>query len=432
MTTHPIERETLTPHVPSVCFRGDELTAEKHTFAGTHRSIPPEETLRRIRPCFPRAGITRLANITGLDRIGIPVTLAVRPNGRTLSTNAGKGLTLENALVSGAMEALELHHAEVEWRPSAVRRSYRDIRTEYAVPPVEELPLAKSAPFPRDWPFLWTTGWDLLGQEEVALPVSMIHMGNRAERVHDLHAFQITSSGLASGNNLLEAVHAGLLEVVERDAATCHKERWSVQRVPPPVVDPASIPYASVRELLDRLDHAEIAVVVFDCTVDTGVPVYMADIFDRSHLVPGTFRGYGAHLDPEIALSRALTEAVQARTVSIAGSRDDLYRHRDVHRQTERDHRRMEALNSGGAPLSPAPLPSMGTTTFQGDVRLLMERVAAAGLRRIVVVDLSSPLYPVSVVKVVVPGMEGYRMQSYAPMERATRFARSLPERGAS
>ena len=55
--------------------------------AGTHRSTAPEETLARVAPLLPALGITRLANITGLDRIGIPVVVACRPNSRSLAVS---------------------------------------------------------------------------------------------------------------------------------------------------------------------------------------------------------------------------------------------------------------------------------------------------------------------------------------------------------
>src|SRR5690242_3809749 len=54
---------------------------------GTRRAVSPTETLRRIRPLLRPAGITRLADVTGLDWIGIPVYQAIRPNSRTLSAS---------------------------------------------------------------------------------------------------------------------------------------------------------------------------------------------------------------------------------------------------------------------------------------------------------------------------------------------------------
>ena len=57
-------------------------------------------------------GITRLGNITGLDRIGIPVAIAVRPNSRSVSVAQGKGLEMPQAMASALMEACETFHAE--------------------------------------------------------------------------------------------------------------------------------------------------------------------------------------------------------------------------------------------------------------------------------------------------------------------------------
>ncbi len=79
---------------------------------GTHRVAAPAETLARLRPLAAAMGITRLGNITGLDRIGIPVAVAVRPNSRSVSVAQGKGLDLPQAMASALMEACEGFHAE--------------------------------------------------------------------------------------------------------------------------------------------------------------------------------------------------------------------------------------------------------------------------------------------------------------------------------
>ena len=79
---------------------------------GTHRTTAPEETLARVADKARQIGVTRLGNVTGLDRIGIPVTVAVRPNSRSVSVSQGKGLGLSQALASAIMEAIELFHGE--------------------------------------------------------------------------------------------------------------------------------------------------------------------------------------------------------------------------------------------------------------------------------------------------------------------------------
>ena len=79
---------------------------------GTHRATAPATTLDRVRPLAAEFGITRTANVTGLDRIGLPVVMVCRPNSRSISVQQGKGLSLEAAKASGVMEAVETFHAE--------------------------------------------------------------------------------------------------------------------------------------------------------------------------------------------------------------------------------------------------------------------------------------------------------------------------------
>lgn len=64
---------------------------EKHFRRGTHRLVPPEVTWERIRPILRTLGITRVADVTGLDDVGIPVHQAIRPASHTLSVSQGKG-----------------------------------------------------------------------------------------------------------------------------------------------------------------------------------------------------------------------------------------------------------------------------------------------------------------------------------------------------
>src|ERR1700691_6759956 len=76
------------------------------------RLLPAEETLARISPLRSSFGITRVANLTGLDRTGIPVIMVCRPNARSTAVFHGTGIDLAAAKASGIMEAIETWHAE--------------------------------------------------------------------------------------------------------------------------------------------------------------------------------------------------------------------------------------------------------------------------------------------------------------------------------
>src|ERR1700722_10126568 len=86
--------------------------AAKGYKSGTHRLVSPAETLARARPLLPMMGITRIANVTGLDTIGIPVMMACRPNSRSVAVTQGKGLDLDAARASAVMESIEGYHPE--------------------------------------------------------------------------------------------------------------------------------------------------------------------------------------------------------------------------------------------------------------------------------------------------------------------------------
>src|SRR5712671_6839446 len=146
----------------SLLARAAEEPLAKRFWQGTHRMADPSETLARVRPHAARMGITRLGNITGLDRIGIPVAVAVRPNSRSVSVSQGKGLDLPQAMVSALMEAAEGFHAE---EVRAVRRArYRDLAAGAAV--VDPLTLCSTGrTFDPAASIDWIEGYDLWRRE---------------------------------------------------------------------------------------------------------------------------------------------------------------------------------------------------------------------------------------------------------------------------
>src|SRR5690242_6409680 len=115
----------------------------------------PAESFEAYRPFMERAGITRIANITGLDYVGIPVYVSFRPNSRSLATSQGKGLDHDSAKVSALMEALEVGHAEhielpLRWD------SYQHLRRVAPVIDAPRLPCMR--PFHPERPRAWATG----------------------------------------------------------------------------------------------------------------------------------------------------------------------------------------------------------------------------------------------------------------------------------
>src|SRR4030095_5471844 len=118
----------------------------------------------------------------------------------------------------------------------------------------------------------------------------------------------------------------GLCEVIERDAEVLWRLDDDLKQM-----DLASVPHPHCAAVLARLAPCGVCTAAWDRTSDVGIPTYGCAVMEKPD--PGRLRsmgihyGFGTHLAPEVALSRALTEAVQTRLTYIAGSRDDFMRH---------------------------------------------------------------------------------------------------------
>ena len=154
----------------------------------------------------------------------------------------------------------------------------------------------------------------------------MVGMARNRSLMSSLGAFVLSSNGLGAGNSFLEALAAGLYEVIERDGIACHCAALLRGNRTPVFSDSTLRSYPLVAQVLDLCDAAGVRVLVFDCTVDTNVPIFMAYVYDRTDQGVGVCMGYGAHLDTEVAVLRAITEALQGRLNFIAGARDDIFR----------------------------------------------------------------------------------------------------------
>jgi ribosomal protein S12 methylthiotransferase accessory factor len=417
------DQETSDAKTPPVFYKGRSYRQAKRFLVGMHRSRSPEETLSVIHPTFQKIGLTRLANITGLDRLGIPTALAIRPNSEYLSVDGGKGLTLEAAMVSAAMECIERYHVEKMSIGSFVRAPAR-VRQRYATIPSARLPLAKNPLFNPRLPQRWTLGWDIIQQAEVAVPAILLSLTGSQLDAKELASFQFSSNGLASGNNFLEAVLSALLELLERDAVACHTHRQRVTGQHIPKVHLESITYPLVEELLARCRQSGIKPIFYDCSLHRDIPVYMAYLYDQTTRHVGVFKGYGAHLDPEIAMLRALTEAAQSRLIYIAGGRDDFFKNNLLGLQVADNQRFIRHLEAQDSTVQPATNTTPFSPTFEQDIHTCCRKLEQWGLNRVVVFDLTQPDFDLAVVKVIVPGLEGYIFRDfYSPGPRARAFA---------
>jgi YcaO-like protein with predicted kinase domain len=381
---------------------------EKRFLEGTHRTITPRETTERVQALMPRMGITRVANVTGLDRIGIPVVMVCRPNSRALAVSQGKGIDLAAAKASGLMEAVESYHAERIDLPLKLG-SFEDLRSSHRLVDVAQLPRTSRSVYHPYLLMLWIEGFDLLHQEAIWVPFELVHLNYTITMRSAPQAFFPSSNGLASGNALVEAVSQAICEVVERDATNLWWLLTETSRSRTRL-DLSTIDDLLCLNVLEKYYRAGVLVAIWDITSDIGIPAFRCEIAeaepDPLHPVAGA-GGMGCHPARNIALLRALTEAAQSRLTFIAGSRDDMPRAKYV---TSLDSDSIEAHHSrlvGEKELRDyRTIPNFENSTFEADLAWELECLRSAGLGRVVVVDLSRAEFGIPIVRVVVPGLE--------------------------
>lgn len=391
-------------------------TATKRLDAGTHRSRTPAETLARIDPLMAQFGITRVANVTGLDRVGIPVALAIRPNSRAIAVSQGKGRTLDAAKASALMESIEIWHAE---RPDLSLR--QGAATDQSTEPVDiaRLPaIARHRRGPQDR-HLWAPAEDLMSGRPKLVPFEMIHADYTQPGVPGGGAFPCSTNGLASGNHRLEAVCHGICEVVERDALSVwHALPEAAQQATG--VDPATITDAWCLSALAQFRDAGLEARIWDVTSDTEIATFLCLVRDPDPSSPHLGLGSGTHPDRAVALSRALTEAAQTRLNYISGAREDL---RDSEYETAGLAAKLDAMDYlfGVPPMQPFQHAPHGIhPTLEADLGWLLGRLADAGIAEVAVTDLTRPEINIPVVRVVIPGLEApHDDDSYVPGPRA-------------
>jgi YcaO-like protein with predicted kinase domain len=382
--------------------------APKKHRAGTHRIISPEETLESVRRYFPVMGITRVADITGLDVIGLPVVTVCRPNSRAVTVSLGKGLDLAAAKASGVMESIEAFMAERITQP-LVLGSVNDLRSSHPLVDVDLLPRTTDSAYHPDAPVLWIEGRELYTGTPRWVPYEMVHTAYTLPRPTGTGCFIATSNGLASGNHLLEAISHAICETVERDAATLH----SVQ---PPEdaasrqIDLRTVDDPGCREALDRLERAGMPVAIWDMTSDVGIPAFICRIAERRRSPVVTAydaEGMGCHPDRSVALLRALTEAAQSRLGYISGARDDPAGWDYVHGMDQEAPPAPTADMDLEAARDFTAVPGFDGDSFDADVAWELDALRAADISEVVAVDLTREEFGIPVVRVIVPGLEG-------------------------
>jgi YcaO-like protein with predicted kinase domain len=364
-------------------------------------------------------GISRVADLTSLDNVGLPTHTCVRALSETVSIHAGKGLERAYSRAGAILEAIEFEVAEHPVGPFRIAPAI-------ALPEEERLPLEDCFPTRSSivnelTPVAWEEVINIQNGAPRLIPSDLIWLVTRIQQ-QPLMFFQMGSNGIATGGSVEDAILSGLYEVIERDAWTLNQYLLDsgllLTRTPLVGVPPR------IETCIRKIEGANLKLHLFDITNDYKIPVFSAIILDLSGHCAGTFGGYGCHLNAEIAAIRAITEAAQARCCYISGARDDLFRRQFLLMKRMDQHKLHEIFGelSMGAPLSDYRV--LHFPDVRTELRYLLKLIRQFGISDVYVKDMGSYVDgAVHVVRVISPQCEPFRFDHWTPGLRCLSYA---------
>jgi ribosomal protein S12 methylthiotransferase accessory factor len=262
-------------------------------------------------------------------------------------------------------------------------------------------------PFREDVAIEWTPLWSLSAEAPRYLPTSLCYYGYRSP---DPLFARADSNGCAAGSVLEEAVLQGILELIERDAVAL----WWYNRLRRRGVDLWSVEDPYVPALVRRYAELRRELWALDITSDLGVPTFAAISRRVDKADQDIIYGFGAHLDPGVALARALTEMNQSLEAVPAASGPDARLTYRGSRDAVRWWRTVRAANADyllpdaeAAPRRLQDFACRASDDLHQDVLACRALAETRGIE-ILVLDQTRPDVGFPVTRVVAPGLRHF------------------------
>jgi len=339
--------------------------------------------------------------------------------------NAGKGTSDVQARASALCEGLE-RYSGVFRGDEPRRRARLSELGDAAIPPNDCLLFSERQYRERDahnaagsrFSFVpvrfdpeaeieWSPVWSLTQREVRYLPTAFCYYDYPQP---DEQTYCVAcSNGCAAGNTLEEAILQGFLELVERDAVAL----WWYNRVRRPGIDLDSFGEPYLHRLRTFLHEHGRDFWVLDLTSDLGIPVFASITRRTNGLAEQLMPGFGAHLDPKVALLRAVTEMNQMLSSPLLGlpekpaAKEPIDPETAHWLETATTANQPYLLPAEGPLRTAASFPQVWSEDVADDVRACQALVERAGMEMLVL-DQTRPEVGLPVAKVIVPGLRHF------------------------
>ncbi len=161
--------------------------------------------------------------------------------------------------------------------------------------------------------------------------------------------------------------------------------------------------------------------IIKDITSDIGIPTFNASSVEWiTHDYGYLAEGHGTHPDTRIALIRAITEVSQTRAANIQGARDDLRKIK--YRDDNTDDKRAWQFMQSNRTIEFSKITTNFNHDILDDIKLILEHLKKAGLKRAIIVNLTNDRIGIPVVRAIVPGLETFKITKSIMGWRARRY----------
>jgi len=421
---------------------------------GTSRIQPVEETLEMVNPLVKEIGITRIADITNMDRLQIPNYSAVLPGTEDyIWVYSGKGPTKNHAKASVIMESIERYSSlPANYEGKILKGKYKELSKSYNVLKYDEVIEPLSFQLNDEMNMDYCIGYDLINQTDILVPspLAIFRYTPNPPSINPYSFFH--TNGLASGNVMEEAICHALCEVIERDAVsiaefsssafqyhilktiendilkkgirtkTLDSKNFIDDNTIYSDIDLNGLDYPPVERIVRQFKKCQISLTVKDITTEIGIPTFIASSVEWvNHDYGYLVEGHGTHPDSRIALMRAITEVSQSRAANIQGSRDDL-RKMKYDPQNSDENRSWQFMVSSKKKAF-TEVKSFYHEDILDDIKLILGKLKDKGFKNAIVVNLTNSRLQVPVVRIIVPGLETFKINKLAVGRRAQESA---------
>jgi ribosomal protein S12 methylthiotransferase accessory factor len=408
---------------------------------GTSRVNPVEKTLEDISEISKKIGLTRIADITYMDKLYIPNYSCVLPGTEDyIWVYSGKGPTKKHAKVSAIMESIERYSSlPTNYYGKFISGTFNKLKQSYNILHPEEVVEPLTFDFHNNMVMDYVEGYDIINQENILIPAALA-LFRYTPNSPSLNPFAFHhTNGLASGNVFEEAVCHALCEVIERDAISLAQLRASAipfhilnniyhnfQRhgynINPiskeqfiddnsifPDVKISQEDFHQVTKLINTFKKFNIRLIIKDITTDIKIPTFnVACVEWISHDYGYLAEGHGTHPDKRIALLRAITEVSQTRAANIQGARDDL---RKIHyNDNNTDDKNAWQFMASEKTINFSDIITYLNEDILDDINLIIKFFKIVGLKKAIIVNLTNPKIKIPVVRAIVPSLETFKI----------------------